>query len=130
MTPVMERIVELARLTGRIGDPKFRKLMRRLARSPDPSLEQMLLRKLIVASGDECFDPAPFRMPTEDELVVPGTEGIPYAEWGRVAKLSGDAIEAGTRFRFPVVCEHCLFTGMTRKGKSVAVAQFLKAVLS
>jgi len=124
------RILELAEITGRKNDPKLRRLLRSLMLRPNPRLEEALLRQLTLQAKDEAFDPSPFRMPSEDELVVPGSEGMRYVAWGRVAKLSGDAIATGHVFRLPLVCEHRIFTGMARKGKSVAVAQFLKAILS
>lgn len=130
MTHGTARIVELAKLTGKIDDPKLRRMLRRLEIHPDPHLEELLLRKLAKEAGDECFDPAAFRSPAGDELAVPGDDGTRYVTWGRVARLSADAITPGAQFRLPVVCEHRIFMGKARKGKSVAVAQFLKGVLA
>lgn len=129
MNEGIERILELAEITGHKDDPAIRAILRRLALRPDSRLAGMVIRQLTAAAGDEAFDPSPFRTPTEEELAVPGTEEVPYVAWGRVARVSGDAILPVHVFLMPVTCEHCLFTGMARKGKSVAVAQMLRAIL-
>lgn len=129
MSAALERIIELAELKGRMKDEKFRALLRRLARFPDPGLEQMLLRKLTVEAGDEAVTPLPFRTPCREEMSVPGTEGLPYVTMGSVARLEPGGIRTVGEFRFPLTPGHSIFLGETRMGKTMAVRHLVEEVL-
>lgn len=124
----VDRIVEMARLAGRLNDPKLRAQLRRLQLVPDRTLEELLLRQLTVAAGDQSFDPSAFNRISESDLTIPGTERIPYVEWGRLVTLHSGLAVAGTAFRFPLVTGHRLVAGSTRSGKSTAVATMLKRI--
>lgn len=126
MSGQIERIVELAKLTGRLNDPILRAQLRRLELSHEPALEQLLLRQLSAAAGDEAFDPQAFRPIPPEEMVQPDTEHIPYIEWGKVARFTCSEIRTSGPFRLPLLCRHGLLAGSTRSGKSSATACFVK----
>jgi hypothetical protein len=118
----LPRILELAEITGRARDERFRALMRRLARSPDPGLEANLLRQLTAQAGDEAYAPQPFRAPTASDLAAPG---IPALRLGSVVKLAATGVREIADFSFPLTAGHVGVFGATRRGKSMAVARLL-----
>lgn len=125
----LTRIVELAKLTGKIKEPKFRALLHRLNIFPNPSLEQMLLRKLSAEAGDQSFDPQLFLPISKDEMAIPRTDGIPYVELGDVLVFNSLEYVRKGRFRFPLLAGHKIFLGTTRSGKSSAIAVMLRQLL-
>ncbi len=122
----LQEITDLARLTGRMNEPRLRKQLRRLAMHPDPTLEQMLIRKLSVEAGDELFDPRPFRTPRAEDLIVPDAEDLPHISVGHVCRLGGNGVElAGVEFEEPLSSGHVAIFGGTRMGKTRAALNML-----
>ena len=100
----LHQVVDLLRLTGKLDDPKWRNLVRRLQFQPDEWLEERALRELTHLAGDETFDPHPFPTISEDAMDIPGTEHIPIVTWGRAGKFdTGHEIVPGVPFVFPLL---------------------------
>jgi hypothetical protein len=117
----IERIVELAERTGEIRNPRVRRMLRRLSMMPDRDLEQMLLRRLTAAAGDEAYDPAAFQAPPE---LLP-EEGLPVVHLGTVVRQTRDGTVPLFPFLLGLRAGHVLVTGATRQGKSMLVCRLL-----
>jgi hypothetical protein len=60
MNPNLPELIELAKLTGDIGDPRVQAQLRKLASTPDRALEERLRRRLIRTAGNQILMPRPF----------------------------------------------------------------------
>jgi hypothetical protein len=126
MTSRIDQIVYLATLAGRRNDPKLRAVLRALSVRPNPRIENMLVRQLTIQAGDDAFDPPPFACISEPDMSIPGTEGIPYINFGHAGRFDGSELTVGSRFRRPLLTSHEIHTGGTRSGKSVSVADLIR----
>ncbi|MBI4450278.1 ATP-binding protein [Candidatus Uhrbacteria bacterium] len=123
MNPRLERMLELAEVTGRKSDPRFRHAVRRLLLRPDQRLEEAMLRRLTFEAGDKAIEPPPMNAITAADM---DCGDVPYVRWGKAARVENGRLEATVALRVPLVAGHKLVLGSTRSGKSCAVAGYVR----
>jgi hypothetical protein len=118
----IDRILELMKLTGRADDPTLRAILRKLLLVPDPRLESVLLRQLMLEAGDAAYDPPVIGVPLSTDLAP--AEGVPQTSWARVRTIDQGMVGLKT----PLEPHHTVIIGRTGSGKSCVVAKQLEDV--